>query len=74
MFVLNLSLTFHSGCSLILKKNVNKIETIQRKFTRLIFNRCHKSNISYEERLTKLCLKSLEYRRWEFDLITLLKL
>ena len=68
MFVLNLSLTLHSG---VIKKVVNKIETIQLKFTRLIFNRCNISNISYKERLTKLGLKSLEDRRWEFDLITL---
>lgn len=57
-----------------LKKDINYIESVQRKYTRLIFNRCNISYTSYLDRLTKLNIKSLEYRRLEFDLITFFKL
>ena len=57
-----------------LKKNINKIESVQRNFTRLVCNRCNIPNNSYSDRLIKLGLKSLEYRRWEFDLVTLYKI
>lgn len=57
-----------------LKKYINYIESVQRKYTRLIFNRCNISYTSYLDRLTKLNIKSLEYRRLEFDLITFFKL
>ena len=53
------------------KKDINKIESVQRNFTRLICNRCNISDSSYNERLVKLGLRSLEYRRWEFDLFML---
>ena len=53
------------------KKDINKIEPVQRNFTRLICNRCNISDSSYNERLVKLGLRSLEYRRWEFDLFML---
>ena len=57
-----------------LKKYINKVESVQRNFTRLICSRCNISNTSYNDRLVKLGLKSLEYRRWEFDLFTLYKI
>ena len=47
----------------IKKKDINKIESIQRKFARLLCNRCSIPNISYQEKLTKLGLTSLGYRR-----------
>ena len=47
---------------------------MQRKFTRFVCNRCNISNTSYNDRLIKLRLESLEYRRWQFDLITLFKI
>ena len=47
---------------------------MQKKFSRFIYNRCNISNTSYNDRLVKLRLKSLEYRRWEFDLFTLYKI
>ena len=47
---------------------------MQRSFTRLICNRCNISYTSYNDRLIKFGLKSLEYRRWEFDLLTLYKI
>ena len=60
-----------SPCSI---KDINQLESIQRKFTRSIFNRCNISYTSYIDRLTKLNIKTLEYRRLEFDLITFFKL
>ena len=47
---------------------------MQRNFTRLICSRCNISDTSYNDRLVKLGLKSLEYRRWEIDLFTLYKI
>ena len=55
-----------------IKKNINYVEPVQIKYTRLIFNRCNISYTSYLGRLTKLIIKSLEYRRLESDLITFL--
>ena len=57
-----------------LKKDINHLESVQRKYTRLIFNRCNISYTCYLDRLAKLNIKSLEYRRIEFDLITFFKL
>ena len=47
---------------------------MQRNFTRFVCNRCNIPNKSYNDRLIKLGLQSLEYRRWEFDLLTLYKI
>ena len=55
-------------------KDINQLESIQRKITRIIFNRCNISYISYIDRLTKLNMKTLEYKRVEYDLITFFKL
>ena len=60
--------------SLCLKNDINHIESVLRKYTRLIYNRCNISYMSYLDRLTKLNIKSLQYRRLEFDLITCFKL
>ena len=57
-----------------LKKDINHLESIQRKYTRTVFNRCNISYTSYFDRLSKLGIKSSEYGRIEFDLITFLKL
>ena len=58
-----------------LKKDVNHTESVQRNYTRLIFNRNFNiSYTSYLDRLTNLKTNSLEYRRHEFDLITFFKL
>ena len=55
-------------------KDINQLESIQRKFTRIIFNRFNISYICYIDRLTKLNIKTLEYRIIEYDLITFFKL
>ena len=56
------------------KKDIIKIESVQRNFTRFVCNRCNISYTSYKDRLVTLRLDSLEYRRWQFDLITLFKI
>ena len=38
------------------------------------FNQCNISYTSYIDRLTKLSIKTLQYRRTEYDLITFFKL
>ena len=58
--------------SLCPTKDINQLYSIQRKLTRLIFNRCNISYTSYIDRLSKLNIKILEFRRLEFVLITFL--
>ena len=57
-----------------LKKDINKIESIQRCFTRQAFLRSGIPFTSYSDRLIKLNLKSLQYRRVVFDLILIFKI
>ena len=56
------------------QKNINHLEFVQRKYTWIIFNRYNIPYTCYLDRLAKLNIKSLEYRRIEFDLITFFKL
>ena len=53
-----------------LKRNVHALESIQRRATKLI---PHLTNLSYEERLTKLKLPTLVYRRNRNDMIQVFK-
>ena len=55
-------------------KDVNKIESIQRKFTRFAFNKCSISNTGYEDRLRKINMLSLKQRRVYFDLALMFKM
>ena len=57
-----------------LKKDVDKIERIQRYYTKRVFFRCNISFDSYKDRLNILNIKSLEHRRIQFDLIMLYKI
>ena len=57
-----------------LKKDINKLESIQRSFTKSICLRCSIPFSSYQDRLFKLNLRSLEYRRVVADLIFLFKI
>ena len=57
-----------------LKKDIIKLESIQRSFTKFICLRCSIPFSSYQDRLYKLNLKTLEYRRVIFDLIFLFKI
>ena len=54
-----------------LKKYMNKIENVQRRFTKLIKN-FH--NLPYEERLKLIKLPSLEYRQLRGDMIQVFKI
>ena len=54
-----------------LRKQINRIEDVQRRFTKKI---CGMKNISYEERLESLRLPSLEFRQSRGDLIEMYKL
>ena len=57
-----------------LKRDVISIERVQRHYTRKIFQRCGIHFLSYHDRLYKLNIKTLEYRRIEFDLMMLYKI
>ena len=50
------------------------LESVQRNFTRYAFTRCNIPFKCYNDRLCKLGIKSLEYRRLEFDLILMFKI
>jgi len=50
-----------------LQKDIISIESVQRNFTKMICNHCNISYSSYPDQLNKLNIKSLEYRRLEFD-------
>ena len=57
-------------------KDINLVESVQKKFTRHFFIRCKISFNSHtsSNRLSKLNINSLEYRRLEFDLILMFKI
>ena len=57
-----------------LHKDINLVESVQKKFTRHICTRCKICFNSYSDRLSKLNINSLEYRRLEFDLILMFKI
>ena len=69
-FVLSLN-TIPKFCHPIKKKDINKLKSMQRSFTRFICNRIYISNTSYN--MVKLGLKSRRYRRWDFDLFIVYK-
>ena len=54
--------------------DIDKVEHIQRKFTKIAFRRCNFPTTTYEDRLEKLGQLSLERRRIFFDLILLYKI
>ena len=60
--------------SVYLRIDIDKIESVQRFFTRKLFQRTGNSSQGYEDRLNKLRLKSLEERRIMFDLIMVYKI
>ena len=57
-----------------LKGQIDKIEKIQRRYTKIACNRCGIPFESYEDRLFKLNLLSLQHRRAYFDLVYLFKI
>jgi hypothetical protein len=54
--------------------NIKKIERVQKFFTKQACIRSNIPNTSYQDRLLKLDLKSLEYRRINFDLLLIYKI
>ena len=57
-----------------LKKDIKLIESVQKRLTRNVFIRCNLPFNSYEDRLTKLGMKSSEYCKLECDLILMYKI
>ena len=57
-----------------LHKGINLVESVRKKFTHHVCIRCKISFNSYSDRLSKLNINSLEYRRLEFDLILMFKI
>ncbi len=57
-----------------LVKDITKIERVQRHFTKVACLRCGIMFISYQDRLHKLNMKSLQERRVYFDLVFLYKI
>ena len=57
-----------------LVQDISKIESIQRSFTKFAFIRCGIQFDSYNDRLRKINLKTLEERRLIFDLILVFKI
>ena len=56
------------------QKDIEKIESVQRSFTRKAFQKCGLSFTSYSDRLQKINLHSLELRRIFKDLIFLYRI
>jgi hypothetical protein len=54
-----------------LRKHINMVEGVQRRFTKVIVGM---SELEYEDRLRKLKLPSLEYRRLRGDMIEVFKI
>ena len=57
-----------------LKGDINRIESVQRFFTKKLFQRCGISSSGYHDRLSKLNLKTLEHRRLVADLVMVFKM
>ena len=57
-----------------LQKDINNIKSVHRRYNEKVCNSSNICNTFYHERLGKLKRLSLEYRRYHFDLTTLLKI
>ena len=57
-----------------LHKNIHAIESVQKRYTKTICMRCNIPFTSYSDRLHKLNIQSLQYRRLEYDLILTYKI
>ena len=57
-----------------LLQDIKKIESIQKYFTKVVCNRCNIQFNSYSDRLQKLNLHSLQYRRVYFDITFMFKI
>ena len=57
-----------------LKSDIFMVESVQKRFTKKVFFFCNIFNTSYSHCLNMLHLKSLEYRRVEFNLLFVYKI
>ena len=57
-----------------LLQDINKLENIQKRFTRIAFHRCRLPQVTYETRLTMLDTLSLSQRRCFIDLVLMYKI
>ena len=60
--------------SLYLLKDTNAVEKVQVRYTKIVCRRCNISFKSYDDRLIKLNLLSLQNRKIRTDLVTLFKI
>ena len=58
----------------VLLQDIRSLESVQRYYTRRICCRCNIPFTSYADRLYKLNIKSLQYRRLEADIIMVYKI
>ena len=56
-----------------LLKDIEKVENVQRRYTKIAFQKCNISFSSYEDRLNKIGLLKLKDRRKYFDMLLLYK-
>lgn len=56
------------------KGDIRSLESVQRYYTKRICRRCNIPNTSYLDRLYKLDIRALEYRRLEFDIVMVYKI
>ena len=57
-----------------LTSDIKLVESVQRRFTRIMCNKLNIKFSSYSERLEILGIESLEYRRMKFDLVLMYKI
>ena len=56
------------------KEHIQKIERVQKYFTRRVFKKCGLTYVNYHERLKILKLDQLEFRREVTDMLTIQKI
>ena len=57
-----------------LKQDIRALESVQKWFTKVLLKRCNIKVTDYMHRLYMLDLKSLQYRRAEFDIVLVYKI
>ena len=57
-----------------LLKDINAIEKVQQRYTKIVCRRCNIPYASYADRLVKLDMLSLQHRRVRFDLIKMFQI
>ncbi len=66
--------TLHRRSPLACLTSIDKLESVQRCFTRRLFSRCMLAEMSYVERIAYLKLEPLELRRLKFSLSMVYKM